>query len=100
MPFDVCNKNEQKPITIIRAASGYELTKYEKEKLANIEDNAQENRIETIKLNNEVLPISDKKEVEINLGSLASKNKISAEDLADNTFFINCELSDDDLTKR
>ena len=38
--FDV-RKPKQKPIVVIRAATGAELSNYEKHKLANIEENAQ-----------------------------------------------------------
>ena len=48
--FDV-HKPKQKPIIVIRAASASELSEYEKQKLANIENNAQENKIEIISLN-------------------------------------------------
>ena len=41
-------KPNKKPIVVIRAATGNELSNYEKRKLANIEDNAQENKIEVI----------------------------------------------------
>lgn len=93
--FEV-QKSIQKPITVIRAASGNELSDYEKNKLAAIEDGAQKNKIEAIKLNDQRLPIdSESKEVQINLGELAFKSKVTAEDLADDElFFIKCELDD------
>ena len=63
-------KPNNKPITIIRAASGHELSNYEKNKLANIEENAQKNKIEVITLNDKKLPIdSTNKEVKINVGN-------------------------------
>jgi hypothetical protein len=88
------HKAASKPLVVIRAASGYELSEYEKHKLENIEDNAQENKIETIKVNNQRLPIdSINKEVNINLGDLAFKSKITPKELlTDELFFINCEL--------
>jgi hypothetical protein len=94
-------KPEQKPIVIIRAATGHELSNYEKRKLANIEDNAQENKIEAIRLNNQRLNIDPlNKEVRIDLGGLAFKSAVKPEDLsADDLFFIKCELSESDKTK-
>lgn len=92
-------KPNNKPVTIIRAASGHELSNYEKNKLANIEENAQKNKIEVITLNDKKLPIdSTNKEVKINVGNLAFKNKIEPKDLSsDELFFIKCELDDKDL---
>jgi hypothetical protein len=89
----------QSSTTIIRPATSNELSAYEKAKLANIEDNAQENKIEVIKINNEKLQIdAANKEVNINLGTLAFKNRINAKDLASEDFFvINCELDTENL---
>jgi hypothetical protein len=89
----------QKPIVVIRAATGNELSNYEKRKLANIEERAQENKIEVIKVNDQRLPIDPlNKEVRIDLGSLAFKNKVSPEDIsAEELFFIQCELNETDL---
>ena len=101
MPFDVCKTNQKPPI-LIRAASGYELSEYEKEKLASIEDTAQENKIESIKINDKKLYIdADSKEVTIMLGDLAFKSKINLEDLAiDDIVFIKCELDESKLGGR
>jgi hypothetical protein len=98
MPFEV-RKPKEKPAVLIRAASGHELTEYEKNKLANIEDNAQENKIESIKINGQRLQIDKvNKEVTINLGDLAFKSKITPEDLtANEIFFIKCDLDESDL---
>ena len=92
-------KPTQKPIVVIRAATGNELSNYEKRKLANIEENAQENKIEVIKVNNQRLQIDPiNKEVKIELGNLAFKNKIASSDLsAEELFFIKCELDEADL---
>ena len=61
-------KPTKKPIVVIRAATGNELSNYEKRKLANIEDNAQENKIEVIRLNDQRLQIDPiNKEVKIDL---------------------------------
>lgn len=94
--FDV-RKPTKKPIVVIRAATGNELSNYEKRKLANIEDNAQENKIEVIRVNNQRLQIDPiNKEVKIDLGNLAFKSKVTPGDLsADELFFIKCELDDD-----
>ena len=80
--------------TAIRAATASELTKYEKNKLAGIEDKAQQNRIETIRLNGTRLkPDSDTKAVNINVGDLAFKSVVAPDDLSSNElFFIRCSL--------
>ena len=88
-----------KPIVVVRAATAAELSNYEKHKLANIEDNAQENKIEIITLNKQRLQIDPlNKEVEIDLGSLAFKQQITPEDISsDDLFFIKCELDENEL---
>ena len=87
---------EHKPLVIIRAATGNELSNYEKNKLANIEHNAQENKIEVIKLNGERLPIDPaNKEVRIDLGELSKKDKITEREISDDDLFlIMCELGE------
>ena len=94
--FDV-RKPTKKPIVVIRAATGNELSNYEKRKLANIEDNAQENKIEVIRVNNQQLQVDPiNKEVRIDLGNLAFRSKVTPNDLsADELFFIKCELDED-----
>lgn len=89
-------KSTQKPIVVIRAATGNELSNYEKRKLANIEENAQVNKIEVIKLGEQRLPIDPiNKEVRIDLGNLAFKSTVKPGDLsADDLFFIKCELEE------
>ena len=91
--FEV-RKPEQKPIAIIRAASSGELTEYERRKLETIEENAQENVIEAITLNNKKLPVDViTKEVNIEVGDLAFKHKVSPEDVStDEVFFIKCDI--------
>ena len=93
--FDV-RKPSKKPIVVIRAATGNELSNYEKRKLANIEDNAQENKIEVIRVNDQRLQVDPiNKEVRIDLGNLAFKSKVTPIDLAaDELFFIKCELDE------
>lgn len=89
-------KPSKKPIVVIRAATGNELSNYEKRKLANIEENAQENKIEVIRVNDQRLQIDPiNKEVKIDLGGLAFKSKVTPEDLSvDELFFIKCELDE------
>lgn len=94
--FDV-RKPEPKQIVVIRAASGNELSNYEKrllEKLENIEPNAQENRIEVIKVNGKHVEIDPlNKEAKIDLGSLAMKDKVTSKELSnEDLFWIKCEL--------
>lgn len=94
-------KPNKKPIVVIRAATGNELSNYEKRKLANIEDNAQENKIEVIRVNDQRLQIDPiNKEVRINLGDLAFKSKVTSEDLSsDELFFIKCSLDESEIAK-
>ena len=89
-------KPNQKPAVVIRAATGNELSNYEKKKLANIENNAQENKIEVIRLNDKVLPVDiENKEVRIDLGDLAHKDKITGNEISqDELFWIKCELGE------
>jgi hypothetical protein len=89
----------KKPIVVIRAATGNELSNYEKRKLANIEENAQENKIESIVVNDQRLQIDPlNKEVKIDLGGLAFKSAVAPKDLStDELFFIKCELDDAEL---
>lgn len=89
-------KPTKKPVVVIRAATGNELSNYEKRKLANIEDGAQANKIESIKVNGQRLPIDPiHKEVCIDLCELAFKNTINSNDISsDDLFFIKCELEE------
>lgn len=93
--FEV-QKQKQKPIVIIRAASESELSAYEKHKLANIEDRAQENRIEVIRVNGQRLPVNAlNKEVRIDLGDMAFQHKVRPVDMStEELFFIKCELEE------
>jgi hypothetical protein len=87
-------KPSQKPVVVIRAASGHELSNYEKWKLANVEEHAQENKIEVIKVNGQRVQIDPlNKEAKIDLGNLAFKSAVAPKDLStDELFFIKCEL--------
>lgn len=91
-------KPSKKPIVVIRAATGNELSNYEKRKLANIEEEAQRNKIEVIKINDRVLPIDvENKEVRIDLGKLAEKDKITSNEISqEDLFFIKCELEEEE----
>ena len=80
------------------------MSEYEKNKLANIEKNAQENRIETISLivngDKQIIePLN--KEVNIELGSLAIKSNVTPKDISkDDLFVIKCELDDTILNQQ
>ena len=89
-------KPDTNPIVVIRAATGNELSNYEKRKLENIEENAQVNKIEVIKVNNQPLQIDPiNKEVKLDLGTLAFRNTINPKDLeSEELFFIKCELDE------
>lgn len=82
------------PTSTIRTASEAEISKYEKDKLASIEEHAQQNRIEVIRLNGARVPIDrDTKTVNINVGDMAFKSTITSEDVDNNElFFIRCSL--------
>ena len=92
----VQKQQQNNPMTVIRAATGNELTNYEKKKLASIEENAQENKIEIIRINGARVPIDqDTKTADIRLGTLSFKNTITQEDFDPNEyFFIRCELDE------
>lgn len=92
-------KNE--PITVIRAASGNELTNYEKQKLASVEEKAQQNKIEAIKVEGQSISghratiDEDTKVAYLKLGDMAFKSEITPDDLDDEKwFFIQCELDE------
>jgi hypothetical protein len=90
---------KHKHIVIIRAATARELTEYEKRKLERIEENAQENKIEAIRLNGQPLEIDpDSKTVDIALGDLAFRSEVSPADLADDeVFYLTCGDSEEEL---
>jgi hypothetical protein len=92
-------KPTKKPIVVIRAASGHELSNYEKRKLANVEENAQANKIEVIKVNGQRVQIDPlNKEARIDLGNMAFKSAVAPNDIsADELFFIKCELDETEL---
>lgn len=80
--------------TAIRVASANELTNYEKNKLASIEAQAQQNKIEIIRVNGTRIPVNaDTKTVNISVGDLAFKSAITSDEIDNNElFFIKCEL--------
>ena len=98
--FEV-SRPKQKPIVVIRAATGKELSEYEKHKLASIEKNAQENKIEIISLNvdghkQQIMPIN--KEVRIDLGKMALSDSVTPADIStEDLFIIRCTLDDAEL---
>lgn len=98
--FEV-KKQKQKPAVVIRAATCEELSNYvnnEKNKLASIEEKAQENKIEAVSLtvNGQKQCISPiNKEIDIELGSLALSSRVVPSDISrDEIFIIKCELGD------
>ena len=92
-------KPTKKPIVVIRAATGHELSNYEKRKLAGIEEKAHENKIEVISVNGNRIPRDTiNKEVKIELGEMAFKTKVTPDDLSsEELFFIKCELDESSL---
>lgn len=89
----VQKQQQDTPLTIIRAASGNELTNYEKNKLASVDSGAQQNVIEVIKVNGKRVPVDKETKVaQIDLGQLAFKDAITDADLDTGVFFIKCEL--------
>ena len=96
--FDI-QRTKQKPIVLIRTATGSEFSNYEKRKLANIEDRAQENRKEVNRVNDQRLPINPlNKEVRIDLGDLAFQQKVKPSDIStEELFFIKCAIDRDDI---
>ena len=88
-------KQQNTPITVVRAASGNELSNYEKSKLATIEENAQQNKIETIKIDGRRAHIDPETKVatfNLGLGDLAFRNITPHELDTENLLFIKCEL--------
>ncbi len=90
---------ETKPIIVIRAATPKELSNYEKWKLENIEEGAQVNKLETIRVmtpsKKDAFVSIDNKTAKIELGELALKNKITPEEISpEDLFLIECTLQD------
>ena len=90
-------KPHKSNVVVIRAATGHELSTYEKNKLANIEENAQVNKIDIITINGQRVQIDPlAKEAKINVGNLAFKSSIGPTELSsEEIFFIKCELEEE-----
>lgn len=91
---------EEKPIVVIRTATPHELSNYEKWKLENIEEGAQVNKLEMIRIETpskkEAFSSIENKTAVVELGELALKNKITSEDLSqEELFLIECSLDAD-----
>lgn len=82
------------PTSVIRIASERELSEYEKNKLATIEEQAQKNKLEVIRINGERVPIdTDTKTANIKMGDLAFKSVVTSDDIdSKELFFIRCSL--------
>ena len=87
-------KQQTTTFSVIRSASERELSNYEKTKLASIEANAQQNKLETIRVNGNRIPIDpETKTANIKVGDLAFKSVVTSNDLDKNElFFIRCSL--------
>ena len=95
--FEV-KRPEEKPIVVIRTASPQELSNYEKWKLENVEEGAQVNKLEMIRVETstkkEALVSIDNKTATIELGELALKDKITAKEIStEELFLIECALN-------
>lgn len=96
--FEV-QRPKKKPIVVIRTATPQELSDYEKWKIKNIEEGAQVNKIEAIRImtssNKEVFSSIDDKVATIELGDIALKSRITPDDLSsEELFLIECALED------
>ena len=89
--IEVRKSTKNPTMTAIRAASGRELSLYEKCKLERIEENAQENKLEIVSVNGQRLQIENKA-VNIELGDLASKDIIKPDDISTDLYYIQCDL--------
>lgn len=96
--FEV-KRPEEKPIVVIRTATPHELSNYEKWKLENIEEGAQVNKLEMVRVvtpsTKEAFASIENKTAKIELGELALKNNITSEDISpEELFLIECALED------
>ena len=92
--FEV-NRAKKTPIVVIRAASGHELSNYEKNKLAAINPNAQENKIETVSINGQQIQIDSNKCINLELGDHALKPYITPADLSpEECFVMECNIDE------
>lgn len=94
--FEVTRYKEE-PITIIRAATAHELADYEKRKLENIEEGAQVNKLEMVRVETpskkESFASIENKVAKLELGELALKNQITPDEVSlEDLFLIECSL--------
>ena len=97
--FEV-KRPEEKPIVVIRTATPHELSAYEKWKIESIEEGAQVNKLEMIRVETpskkEAFSSIENKTARIELGELALKSKITPEDISpEELFLIECSLDAD-----
>jgi len=97
--FEV-RRPEKKPVVVIRTATPHELSNYEKWKLENIEEGAQVNKLEMIRVETpskkEAFSSIENKTAVVELGELALKSKITSEDISpEELFLIECSLDTD-----
>jgi hypothetical protein len=87
-------QSQNNQASIIRPASEQEMSNYEKDKLAGIEEQAQRNRLEVIRVNGNRIPIdTGTKTANIKVGDLAFKSVVTSNELDNNElFFIRCSL--------
>ena len=90
---------EAKPIIVIRTATPQELSNYEKWKLENVEEGAQVNKLEAIRVTTtskkDAFVSIDNKTAKIELGDMALKSKVTPEDISpEEMFLIECALQD------
>ena len=95
---------EEKKIVVIRTATAQEFSNYEKWKLEGIDPGAQVNKLEAIKVTTPSRKVANveinDKVAKIELGELALKNKITAEDISpEELFIIECALKDSEESK-
>ena len=93
-------KPEEKPIVVIRTATPHELSNYEKWKLENIEEGAQVNKLEMIRVETHSKKAAfsniENKTAVVELGELALKDRITPEDISpEELFLIECSLEAD-----
>lgn len=97
--FEV-KRPEEKPIIVIRTATPHELSNYEKWKLESIEEGAQVNKLEMIRVETpskkEAFASIENKTAKIELGELALKDRVTPEELSlEDLFLIECALQDE-----
>ena len=97
--FEV-KRTEEKPIIAIRTATPHELSAYEKWKIDSIEEGAQVNKLEMIRVETpskkEAYSSIENKTAKIELGELALKSRITPDDISpEELFIIECALQDD-----